>query len=133
MSALCRAGLHPAACVRTSPSGKRYCASCRAAADRWRALVHPPADPRWEAIPVDEALMASHARWAAGLKAAIDTIRRREGFDGRVQPWQTLGECLLPETPAPLSRTTRCPRCHTALWRGRCCGSCAAGLEMLAS
>ena len=56
-----------------------------------------------EALPVVDAQRARDFEvWAAGLDAAIEEIRRTEGFDGRHVTWQTLGSILPPDpTPRP--------------------------------
>ncbi len=82
---LCINGRHPWKPVYSSNRLKCYpCYQARMGAGRRLG--------RWSMPQLDPQRAAKFNQWASGLHAAIDTIRREQGFDGRERPWRTLGD-----------------------------------------
>lgn len=141
---LCLKKLHPYADRMVHPSGKTECLPCIAArrirrrtGGRWD-IVGEPVPTNWSQPTTDAEREERYETWAAGVDAAIEAVRRTEGFDGRHRPGQVLGEYLPLTTaerravfgePTPRRRaitrmTVRCPDCDTPRLWGAACVAC---------
>lgn len=105
---LCRNGRHPIDYRITNRDGRTTCQGCHDEREATQVTAGLRHMGPWQTPAHDEVRAKSLAVWAAGVDAAIEEIRRTEGFDGRHQTWMTLGEFLAPDpTPAPYKEPVR--------------------------
>lgn len=89
---LCRNGRHPIDLRIKKKRGGTLCLGCRDELKAFKNLTRPVTSDDQSDPVADAARAAWLQAWADGIDATIDRIRREEGFDGREQTWQTLGE-----------------------------------------
>lgn len=95
---VCRSGRHVDAPRGRKKTGGTFCTWCEREQRQIRMRLAPCGRDGWADPAADAEARQRFEAWSAGLDTAIRVIRLTEGFDGRYQEWQTLGECLMTET-----------------------------------
>jgi hypothetical protein len=143
---LCRNKKHPITERTRKSNGGTECSGCRRDEREHRNATRP-VDRDGSVDPsIFEASRRWRASWAATIDATIARIRAEEGFDGRRQRWQTLGEYLRLDAalreqiaapaPAPLPQRRiigRCRGCGAPRREDIPCDFCATVLGKVAS